>query len=64
VVLNPLSQPQINVESGEVKYTYNVKGVDYPYALLAWVAFVIMLVGSALSLIGYLRFMEELKGGP
>ncbi|RLG44593.1 MAG: hypothetical protein DRN81_04195, partial [Thermoproteota archaeon] len=30
VVLTPLFQPQINVESGEVKYTYDVKGVDYP----------------------------------
>ncbi|USH00198.1 hypothetical protein K1720_01600 [Thermococcus argininiproducens] len=63
VILNPLSQPQINIESGEVNYTYNVKGVDYPYAPLAWIAFVMMLVGSALSLVGYVRFMEELKGG-
>lgn len=63
VTLNPLSQPQINVESGNVSYVYDVKGVQYPYSPLAWVAFISMLVGSALSLIGYVRFMEELKGG-
>lgn len=63
VTLNPLSQPQINVESGNVSYVYDVEGVQYPYSSLAWIAFISMLVGSALSLIGYVRFMEELKGG-
>ncbi|ALM75789.1 MULTISPECIES: hypothetical protein [Thermococcus] len=58
VRLTPTSQPEIRVESGNVSYSYRVYGVDYPYSLLSLLAFVFMIVGSALSVYGYIRFME------
>ncbi|MBO8174074.1 MAG: hypothetical protein H0Z18_02315 [Thermococcus sp.] len=58
VRLNPISQPEISVESGNVSYLYRVYGVDYPYSLLSLLAFVFMIVGSALSVYGYIKFME------
>ncbi|ADT84657.1 hypothetical protein TERMP_01682 [Thermococcus barophilus MP] len=41
-----------------MSYSYRVYGVDYPYSLLSLLAFVFMIVGSALSVYGYIRFME------
>ncbi|AHF81061.1 hypothetical protein [Thermococcus paralvinellae] len=58
VNLNPTSQPEISVKSGNVSYSYRVYGVDYPYSLLSLLAFVFMIVGGALSMYGYIRFME------
>ncbi|NJE08222.1 hypothetical protein E3E31_06755 [Thermococcus sp. M39] len=62
VYLNPTSQPEISVESGNVSYSYKVYGIDYPYSLLSLLAFVFMIVGSALSVYGYIRFMESAVG--
>ena len=60
VSLNPTSQPEISVESGNVRYSYRVYGVDYPYLPLSLLAFVFMIVGSALSVYGYIKFMESI----
>jgi len=57
--LNPISQPEISVERGNVSYSYRAYGVDCPYSLLSLLAFVFMIVGSALSIYGYIRFMED-----
>lgn len=55
------SHPSVLVENGEVKYSYSVKWVEYPYSYLGFLAFFIMIVGSVIAFKGYLSFMESLK---
>ena len=57
------SIPHITVEYGKVNYTYSMSGIRYPYSLLSLPAFILMIVGSAFAMMGYIKFMGEIKGG-
>ncbi|WP_461865429.1 hypothetical protein [Thermococcus sp.] len=62
-ILKLYSIPQITVECGKVNYTYSMSGTRYPYSALSIPAFILMIVGSAFAMMGYIRFMGEIKGG-
>ncbi|USS41292.1 hypothetical protein NF865_03620 [Thermococcus aggregans] len=55
------SKPSVLVEKGDVRYSYTIKWVDYPYTYLSFPAFFIMIVGSIIAFKGYLSFLESLK---
>lgn len=61
--LHPRERPVIYVFNGSVNYSYNVTAVDYPYAVYSVFAFVLMLVGVALSFIGYTQFIGDVREG-
>ena len=63
ITLHPEMRPVIYVFKGEVNYTYDASAIDYPYAIYSLVAFVLMLVGIALSFIGYTQFLRDVKEG-
>ncbi len=63
LILKLYSTPHITVEYGKVNYTYNMSGIRYPYSMLSIPAFILMIVGSAFAMMGYIRFMGEIRGG-
>jgi len=63
ITIHPVERPKVYVFNGSVSYIYNATAVDYPYAIYSLLAFVLMLVGIALSFIGYNHFLRDLKEG-
>lgn len=59
VTLKPNGQPTVEVISGNVSYEYSATSWRYPYASLAVPALILMIVGTVLLYVGYIRF----KGG-
>ena len=59
VTLKPGGQPSVEVISGNVSYEYNATSWHYPYASLAVPALILMVTGTVLVYVGYIRF----KGG-
>lgn len=57
--LTPISRPTIHVQRGNLTYSYKVSGVNYPFSFLSIPAFILMIVGTMLSMAGYVRFMEK-----
>ncbi|WP_297497545.1 hypothetical protein [Thermococcus sp.] len=58
LTLHPGERPTVNVFKGEVNYSYEVKGVEYPYSDLAIPAFVFAIVGTILAWIGLERTLR------
>lgn len=57
--LTPISRPTIHIQKGNLTYSYKVNGVNYPFSSLSILAFILMIVGTVLSMAGYVRFMEK-----
>lgn len=62
LILRLYSTPHITVKYGKVNYTYSMDGVRYPYSMLSVPAFILMIVGSAFAMMGYVKFLGEIKG--
>jgi hypothetical protein len=58
VTLSPGYRPALKVISGNVSYSYTVKGVSYPYSFLALPSLLSMVVGSVMVFVGYIRLKE------
>ena len=54
--------PRIYVVSGNANYTLRVEGRRYPLLSLSYVAFISMISGIVLVLLGYSKFMGEVVG--
>jgi len=59
VTLNPNDRPFLKILSGNVSYTYKARAWRYPYSALAIPAFVLMLVGTVLVFVGYVRLNSK-----
>ncbi len=61
--LSFISRPNVELVSGNVSYEYTSMAVDYPFASLSFIAFLLFLTGFVLSTIGYIRMISDLRSG-